>query len=187
MAYDPDNTVLRLPKRHASGIDDKPDPELGQRLEAAQSLRNAFVAGLIAIVLFALAWVLVSAISGRVLPWFTVLLGFLVGFVVRRAGHGLDWRFPVLAAVLALAGSLLGNVVISAAYTAGEFDTSTIRILSRATSMTWPIFFDEVLNGADYVYAIVAAGIAAYFANRRLTRRQYFALRQWQETRERPT
>lgn len=182
MAYDPDNTVLRLPKKHAPGIDEKPDPELGRRLEAAQSFRNALVAGLIVIVLFALAWVLVSAVSGRVLPWFTVLLGFLVGFAVRRAGHGLDWRFPVLAATLALLGSLLGNVVISAAYTAGEFDTSTIRILSRVTSMTWPVFFDEVLNGADYVYAFVSAGIAAYYANRRLSRRQYFALRQWQDS-----
>ena len=181
MAYDPDNTVLRLPKKHASGIEDKPDPELGRRLEAAQSLRNALVAGLITIVLFALVWVLVSAVSGRVLPWLTVLLGFILGFAVRRAGHGLDWRFPVLAAALAIAGSLLGNVVISAAYTAGELDASTIRILSRATSMTWPVFFDEVLNGADYVYALIAAGIAAYYANRRLSRRQYFALRQWQE------
>ncbi len=181
MAYDPDNTVLRLPKKHAAGIADKPDPELGRNLVRAQSLRTAVVAGLIAIVVFAIAWILVTAASGRVLPWFTVLLGFALGYAVRRGGRGLDWRFPALAAFMAFAGSLLGNVVISAAYTAGEFETSTVRILARATSMTWPVFFDEVLNGADYVYALMSAGIAAFFANRRLSRRQYFALRQWQE------
>ncbi len=182
MAYDPDNQVLRLPKKHASGIDKLPDPELGQRLVAAQSLRNALTGGLIAVVVFAVLWVLVTAVTERIFPWFTVLLGVAVGYVVRRTGKGLDWRFPVLAAVLTIAGSLLGIVVISAATTAGEYDTSTVTILSRATPLTWPVFFDEVLTAADYIYAGIAAGIAAFYANRRLTRSQYFALRQWRET-----
>lgn len=181
MAYDPDNTVLRLPKRHAPGIDEKPDPDLGRRLEAAQSMRNAVTMGLIVVVVFAILWGVVTALTGRVWPWFTTLLGFALGYAIRYVGKGLDWRFPALAAGLAILGSLLGNVVISAAYTAGELDTSTLTILSRATQMTWPVFFDEVLTGADYVFALIAAVIAAYYANRRLTRRQYFALRQWRE------
>ena len=114
--------------------------------------------------------------------WFSVLLGFVVGYVVRGAGKGLDWRFPVIAAVLTVLGSLLGIVAISAATTAGEYDTSTVTILSRATPLTWPVFFDEVLTAADYIYAAIAAAIAAFYANRRLTRRQYFALRQWRES-----
>lgn len=181
MAYDPDNQVLRLPKRHAPGIDAPPDPALGRRLEGAQSPRNAVSAGLITILLFTVAWVLLTSLTGRVFPWLSVVGGLAVGQVVRFAGKGLDWRFPVLAAVLALAGALLGNVVISAAYTAGEFDTSTIRILSKVTHMTWPVFFAEVLTGADYVYAGIGAMVAAFYANRRLDRREYFALRQWQD------
>ena len=183
MAYDPDNTVLRLPKRHASGIDEKPDPELGRRLEGAQSLRNALTVGLITVLGFAVLWIAVTALTGRVLPWFTTILGFALGYGIRITGKGLDWRFPATAAAFAVLGSLLGNVVISAAYTAGEFDTSTLTILSRATQMTWPVFFEEVLTGADYVFALIAAIIAAYYANRRLTRRQYFALRQWRAQR----
>ena len=50
--------------------------------------------------------------------------------------------------------------------------------------MTWPVFFAEAMTGADYVYAAAAAGIAAYYANRRLSRRQFFALRSWQERQE---
>lgn len=182
MAYDPDNTVLRLPKKHASGIDEPPNPDLGRRLLAAQSVRNALTGGLIAVVLFAALWVVVTAITERIFPWFSVLLGFVVGYVVRGAGKGLDWRFPVIAAVLTVLGSLLGIVAISAATTAGEYDTSTVTILSRATPLTWPVFFDEVLTAADYIYAAIAAAIAAFYANRRLTRRQYFALRQWRES-----
>ena len=181
MAYDPDNQVLRLPKKHASGIDEPPDPDLGRRLVAAQSLRNALTAGLIAVVGFAVLWTLVTALTERIFPWFTVLLGFIVGYAVRTAGKGLDWRFPTLAVVLTMLGALLGIVVISAATTAGEYNTSTMTILSRATQLTWPVFFDEVLSATDYIYAVIAAAIAAFYANRRLTRRQYFALRQWRE------
>jgi hypothetical protein len=181
MAYDPDNQVLRLPKKHASGLGTKPDPGLGRRLEAAQSLRNAMTAGLIAILLFAVVWVVLTSLTGRVFPWLSIVLGVLLGNVVRLAGKGLDWRFPLLAGTLTLAGALLGNVVISAAYTAGEFDTSTVRILSNATQMTWPVFFAEVLTAADYVYAAIGALVAAFYANRRLSRSEYFALRQWRD------
>ncbi len=181
MAYDSDNQVLRLPKKHATGLDEQPAPELGQRLEAEQSVRNALMAGLIAVVGFAVLWVVVTAVAERVFPWFTIVLGLALGHVVRLAGKGLDWRFPVLAALLTLAGAMAGNIVIAAAYTAGEFDTNIVTILSKATQMTWPVFFAEVLTGADYVYAVIAAAIAAFYANRRLSRRQYFALRLWRE------
>ncbi len=183
MAYDPDNQVLRLPKKHASGIDELPDADLGRRLEEAQSLRNAATAGAITVILFALFWLGVSTLTERVFPWFPVLLGFVLGFVVRAAGKGLDWRFPVLAAVRAIVGSALGLVVISASYTASELGTSTVTILTKSTQLTWPVFFEEVVTAADYVFAVVAAGIAAFYANRRLTRRQYYALRQWRELR----
>ena len=179
MAYDPDNQVLRLPKKHAPGIDEPPDPNLGRRLLAAQSVRNALTGGLIAVIVFAAFWVIVTALTERIFPWFSVLLGVVVGYVVRAVGKGLDWRFPAIAAVLTVLGSLLGIVAISAATTAGEYDTSTVTILSRATPLTWPVFFDEVLNIADGFYAVLAAGLAAFLANRRLTRSQYFALRLW--------
>jgi hypothetical protein len=47
--------------------------------------------------------------------------------------------------------------------------------------MTWPVFFDEVLTVADGFFAVVAAGVAAFYSQRRLTRMEYLALRLWQE------
>jgi hypothetical protein len=142
-------------------------------------LRHALVAGLITIIVFCVLWVALSSLANRVFPWMTVLLGAMLGFAVRRAGRGVDWRFPALAAVLALFGALLGNVVIAASYTAETFDTGTLQILSAVTNMTWPVFFDEVLTVADGFYAALAAGLAAFLANRHLTRSQYYALRLW--------
>jgi hypothetical protein len=46
--------------------------------------------------------------------------------------------------------------------------------------MTWPVFFDEVMTPADLIFALVSATVAAFYANRRLTRAEYLALRTWE-------
>lgn len=175
----PSQHPLRLRKKHGLGARRDISAADGERLVLAQSLRNALTAGLITIVIFCALWVALTSLTNRVFPWMTVLLGAMLGFAVRRAGRGVDWRFPVLAAVLAVLGALLGNIVVAASYTAEIFDTGTLQILRAVTSMTWPVFFDEVLTAADGFYAALAAGLAAFFANRQLTRSQYHALRLW--------
>jgi hypothetical protein len=169
--------VLRLPKKHATKTTREVTAADGARLVSAQSLRRAVLAGVVAVVVFCTLWSMLSLVANRIFPWLTLLLGLLVGYVVRRAGHGIDWRFPVLAAALAVVGSLAGNVVVAAAFTAAEFDTGTLQILGAVTSLTWPVFFAEVMTPADAVYAVFAAAFAAFFANRRLTRTEYLALR----------
>lgn len=171
--------VLRLPKKHASKVREKPTPADARRLIESQSLRDAIAAGLIVIVLFSIFWAMLSSLANRIFPWMTLLLGMLVGLAVRRAGRGLDWRFPVVAAVLAVAGSLAGNVVVAAAFTAPVLETSTLNVLRSLTAMTWPVFFAEVLTPADTVFALFAAAIAAFYANRRLKRTEVLALRNW--------
>lgn len=178
----PDNrkSVLRLPQRHRGSTDQVRSAD-GARLIKEQSLRNAIYGGLIVIIGFSGLWAMLSTLVDKIFPWMTVVLGVLVGVVIRRAGRGLDWRFPVLAAVMVLLGALLGNVVVAAAYTAAEFETSTFAILRAVTPMTWPVFFDEVIAPVDFVYAFFGAAIAAFYANRRLGRSEYSAVRKSRE------
>lgn len=170
---------LRLRKKHGSGRRRDVTAADGERLVHAQSMRGAVLGGLIAIIVFCILWIMLTSLLNRVFPWMTVLLGAMIGFAIQRAGRGLDWRFPVLAAGLTLFGALAANVVVAASYTAETFDTNTLHVLRSVTSMTWPVFFDEVLTAADAFYAVLAASIAAFFSNRRLTRSQYYALRLW--------
>ncbi len=113
-----------------------------------------------------------------------MLLGILLGLVIRRAGRGLDWRFPALAAGTALAGALVSNVVVAAAFTARAMETTTLAVLRAVTAMTWPVFFEEAMTPADLAYALIGAGVAAFYANRRLSRGEYLALRKWREGRD---
>jgi hypothetical protein len=172
---------LRLRKRHGEGKPTDVTAADGAQLAGAQSLRNALVASLAALVVFCLVWVALTSLTGRVFPWMTVVLGWIVGLAVRRAGRGIDWRFPVLAGIAALAGSFVGNVVLAASVTAADYDIGTLQVLQAVTSMTWPVFFDEVWNVGDSFYAALSAGLAAFLAPRRLTRNQYFALRLWRD------
>ena len=86
---------------------------------------------------------------------------------------------------MAIVGSVISNVVLAASITAAEYETGTLHILQAVTSMTWPVFFDEVWNVADGFYAVVAAGFAGFLANRRLTRSEFYALRLWREESDR--
>ena len=172
---------LRLRRKHGEGRRPDVTAEDGARLARAQSLRTAVTAGLITFILFCIGWAALSAALNRVFPWMTVVYGVVIGLVIRHAGRGIDWRFPVLAAVLAVAGSILGNIVLAASTTATDFGTGTLNILQAITSMTLPVFFEEVWSIADGFFTAVAAGFAAFLAPRRLTREQRFAVRMWRE------
>jgi hypothetical protein len=176
---------LRLRKKHGEG--QRPDATAadGARLVRAQSLRNAIMAGLVVIVAFVALWIAVSSLTGRVFAWMTVVLGYPLGLAIRHAGRGVDWRFPTLAAAMALGGSVFSNIILAASTTAAEFGTGTLDILRAVTSMTWPVFFDEVWNIGDSFYAALSAGLAAFLAPRKLSRSQFYALRMWRRESDR--
>ncbi len=176
--------ALRLRKKHGDGAPKAVSAIDGRQLLGAQSIRDACLAGLIVILIFSLIWISVTELSDRVFPWFPVILGVVLGHSVRLAGRGVDWRFPLLAAVLSIVGSLIGNVSVAASVTAQGLGVGTVTVLRAVTGMTWPVFFNEVLSVADGFYALVAAVLAAFYAKRRLTRLQYGAIRRYREGRQ---
>lgn len=185
MTKKPNPNPLRLRKKHGDGSGLDVSAADGGRLVRAQSLRNAIVASLIVVVVFCVLWVYLTVLTNRVFPWMTVVLGAMLGQAIRYAGRGVDWRFPALAAIMALAGAIVSNIVLGASTTAGNHGITIVETLRSVTVMTWPVFFAEVWTVADSFFAIVAAGFAAFFANRRLTRVQFFALRKWREQSDR--
>jgi len=181
MAREPDPQVLRLRKKHAPGGHETPIAADGERLYLSQSLRQAVVAALIVAVVFIVIWAMLTSAAGRIFPWLTVVLGTLVGLAVRRAGQGFDWRFPAVAVGVTVLGAVAGKIVLAAGTTAQEFGITTVAVLKSVTIYTWPVFFAESMTAADWIYAAIAAVVAAWFATRRLTRREYHAVRIWRE------
>lgn len=148
-----------------------------QKLIAAQSLRRALLGGVAAALLMSWTWMYLALLTGRVFPWFSILQGIVIGLAVRRFGLGLDWRFPLTAAVLAWVGAYAGNVLIAIPTTAEELGVSGFAIVRGLTWWSFQVFFDEVITVVDHIYAFCAVAVAAFYAKRRLNRREEFALR----------
>ncbi len=182
MSDDAPKQVLRLQRHHEPDPEPPPDTEIGRRLIAAQSIRSALLAGIVVILGFCLLWVLLSQAMDKVYPWFMLVLGPAMGMAVRRSGCGLDWRFPAVAAVLVLLGAAAGNVAIAILFAGSDFGGSLSVVLPSFTVFGLLDYVSATVTPADVVIAGFSAAIGAFYAMRRLNRRQYLALRLYRQT-----
>lgn len=181
MAKQQQEKVLRLRKKHGDGGHSNATADDGRRLIERQSERAAIMAGLIVIIVFCMLWVMVTDLFGTVYPWATVILGYLIGHAIRRAGKGVDWWFALIGAVLALLGSVITNIVLAASISADQAGTTTMNVLQDSSFETWLFFFGVDWNIGDTAFAVFAAAVAAFYSMRRLSREEYYALRLWRE------
>jgi len=169
--------MLRLQKKHSGKQADtgpKPDAAL---IFAQQSIGRAVAGGVALVLVSGWVWVIMSMQTGRVFPWFSILIGAIVGLGVQRFGRGLDWRFPVIAAVLAWVGAYVGNLMIGIVETGRYIEADPFSVFAGLSRDTMENFFANTVNPVDHIYAFCAAGVAAFLAKRRLNRREVVALR----------
>lgn len=81
------------------------------RLRAEQNVVNCAAAGIIASVVGAVIWAVVTIMTEYQIGWMAVGIGLLVGFAVRFAGKGIDQVFGIIGAVLSIVGCALGNIL----------------------------------------------------------------------------
>ena len=123
------------------------------------------------------AWALFAMTTNRVFPWFTILMGALIGMAMQRFGRGLSWHFPVAAALVAVVAAYFGNLMIGVFETGRYIEAEPMRVLAGLSLDTIQNFFRNTISPVDHIYAFSAAGVAAFYANRRLKRHEVFGLR----------
>lgn len=169
--------MFRLHQRHSKTIGKPLHHVDGYALKSSQSVRAAIIAAIATVLLLNVLWMISASLLNRVFPWFVIVQGIFLGLAVRRWGRGFDWRFPVIAVVAAIIGAYGGNLLLAADTAADEFGTNPLHILMNMSERTMGIYFEEVVSAIDHVYAFCAAAIAAFLAQRRLTRAQEYAIR----------
>lgn len=172
----PKKSILRLRKKHDRREQSRPPPDPA-KLIASQSPGNALVAGIAILLVMSAAWTWLAVVLNRVFPWFSVMQGLALGLAVRRYGRGFDWRFPLLAALLAWLGAYAGNLLVALPATTSELDAGAFQVLRGLTWWSFETFFSEVITPVDHIYAVFAAAVAAFYARRRLRREEFYALR----------
>ena len=168
------DTPLRLGRRYAPR--DAPQIDVAA-LYAEQSVARAAGGGLLAALILIIVWTWGGLLFDRFFPWFSVIQGIFVGRAVRHFGQGIDWRFPVIAAAIAIAAAFAGSFVSALFLTGREFDTSVFSLIGEISWYTITRFATEQFATVGTIYAGMAAVVAAFFAGRRLTRHEAIALR----------
>lgn len=169
--------MFRLKQKHAQKRGQRLPPADGRQLLAEQSVLRGFLGTFAVALLLCWTWALFAMSTGRVFPWFSVVIGALIGIAMQRFGRGLDWRFPVMAVVIAGVAAYFGNLMIGVLETGRYIEAETMSVLGGLSADTLRNFFRNTVGPVDHIYAFSACGVAAFFANRRLKRHEVLGLR----------
>ena len=169
--------MFRLKQKHSQKKKERLPPADGREILAEQSMLRGFAGAFAAALLLCWAWAVLSMSMASTLPWFSILMGALIGMAMQRFGRGLDWRFPVMAVVIAGAASYFGNLMIGVLETGRYIEADTISVFAGLSADTMRNFFRNTIGPVDHIYAFSACGVAAFYANRRLKRHEVLGLR----------
>ncbi len=92
-------------------IDDTKRKMLLQQIRDNQNLSMGFVGGLVAALIGASVWAVITALTNYQIGFMAIGVGFLVGYAIRRMGQGVDPIFGYFGAGLSFLGCVLGNLL----------------------------------------------------------------------------
>lgn len=127
------------------------------QLLAEQNLPKALILGVLACIIGAVAWGLVSVSTGYQIGYMAIGVGFLVGIAMRQ-GKGVTPIFGIIGAALALLSCLLGDFFSLIGYVAQDNEISFMEAFQGVESNEiWPYMIENMAS-----MTIVFYGIAVY-------------------------
>lgn len=128
-----------------------------EELLAEENLPKGLLFAVIASILGAVTWGLVSISTGYQIGYMAIAIGFVVGFAMRQ-GKGVRPIFGILGAVLALISCVMGDFISYIGFIAKEYDLSYIEVLSEAD---YKAIFSQMVEDVVSMTALFY-GIAIY-------------------------
>ena len=127
-------------------------------VKARQDVPSAIAAGLLAAIVGAVLWALITIAAKYQIGFMAIGVGLLVGFAVRYFGNGISTQFGVIGAIAAFLGCFTGNLLSTAGFIAAAQDTSFFQVLSMYDLTT----IIEMTTQAFNVMDILFYGLAVY-------------------------
>jgi hypothetical protein len=131
-----------------------------QALLADQNFPLAAAAGITAGFVSALAWAALTVATDTIWGVMAVVVGAVVGYAVRTAGHGIENRFGVLAVVCALGGCLLGSFFSTEAYLAKYHHHEIVDYIMSRDPSQFASDYLRGFQGMDILFYVIAAAQA---------------------------
>ncbi len=141
-----------------------------------QHLPMAVLAASIGAVLGALAWLGITAFTTLQVGWMAMVIGVVIGGMVRGAGKGIDRDFGLIAVILTLAGSAAGMVLAGCWFLALQSEEAAFSdVLFSLTPGLITQIYVALLTPVNLAYWGVAV-VAAYWLGIRRIRREEMAM-----------
>lgn len=124
------------------------------------SMGKAFGAGLVAAVVGALLWILITYITKWQINFMAIGIGALVGFIVAKYNKQSSIAAGVMAAILACLSCVIGDLVITVQYLAEYMDTTYAVIFNENSLSEILDVHLEMLDFYSYSFYVVAMIVA---------------------------
>jgi len=134
--------------------------QLMYEIKSKQSLSMAILGGLIASIVAALLWALITYATKYQIGFMAIGVGFLVGYAVNYFGKGITAAFGITGAAFSLFGCILGNILTSVIVASLEAGVPFSSIL--AAFMSNPTLVAEILKETFSPIDLLFYGIAVY-------------------------
>ena len=138
-------------------------------LRSKQNFPLAVAGGLLAAVVGAMVWAVITVTTNYQIGWMAVGVGCLVGGIVRVLGRGLDKCFGHLGAGLALFGCLLGNHLTTCMFIAREAGVSVTSVFTQINPAAIPSLMMATFHPLDILFYGLAVYEGYRFSFRRIT------------------
>jgi hypothetical protein len=88
------------------------------------------IGGFLGMLISAAIWGVITYLTNYQIGWMAIGVGFVVGFAVKWFGRGNSVLYGLIAAVLALIGCVLGNLLFYCGIIAREYGMDFIEVLA---------------------------------------------------------
>ena len=150
--------------------------KLAAQLLSEQRFGPAAIGGIVAAVLGAGIYAVVTVATGYAIGFLAIGIGVIVGFTMQYLGRGIETKFVVVASLLAVIGCILGNIFAAILFEARTYGQSPFEI---AASIDIRLLFDFLIvdfQFTDLLFWALAIYAASHFAKRPLTREEGLAI-----------
>ncbi|MFT6053581.1 MAG: antitoxin component YwqK of YwqJK toxin-antitoxin module [Roseivirga sp.] len=134
-----------------------------------QDFSSAIIGGVLISILSAFIWAIVTVSTEYQIGYMAIGVGFLVGFSVRFFGAGVDQKFGIAGALLALFGCLLGNFLSQIGFVAEAEGLGYFQALQLFDWVYLPDVYIESFTIMDLLFYGFAIAAGYKFAFRDIT------------------
>ena len=176
MEQKPDSLENQPQSAPAPEIDQEKLEQYLEELRRNQSFSMGIAGGFGAAILGAFIWGVISALTKYQIGYMAVGVGFLVGFAVRIFGKGVDTKFGIAAAGLALFGCMLGNLLTVCIMISFEYKVPIMDLFKILNPELIWVFMKESFQVMDLLFYGIAMYEGFYFGVRKLTDQELASL-----------